>query len=163
MSVVADPRTQVACPGCQMQLSVPISGAGKSARCPSCQNTFVIQTYGSQSYGNPYGIPPQPERPPVATPPQNPFADLPSFPPAESMSARAQATSQGGSFAPEKAGLRAGVVGGLLMMALAAVWFFGGLAVGYIFFYPPILFIVGLVGLLKGIFDGNLAGGRHRR
>jgi hypothetical protein len=50
--------------------------------------------------------------------------------------------------------VNAGVVGGLLMMLLAAVWFFGGLAVGIIFFYPPILFIIGLVALFKGL-SGN--------
>jgi hypothetical protein len=35
----------------------------------------------------------------------------------------------------------------------AVVWFFAGLAFGYIFFYPPILFIVGLVGFVKGIVN----------
>lgn len=44
------------------------------------------------------------------------------------------------------------------MMIIAAVWFFGGLAAGYIFYYPPVLFIIGVVALIKGIADGNLAG-----
>ena len=43
-------------------------------------------------------------------------------------------------------------LGGIALMALAALWFFGGLAVGYIFFYPPILFLIGLVTFLKGVF-----------
>jgi hypothetical protein len=34
--------------------------------------------------------------------------------------------------------LNAGMVGGLLMMLIAVVWFVVGLAVGFIFFYPPI-------------------------
>jgi hypothetical protein len=50
------------------------------------------------------------------------------------------------------------MLGGLAMMAIALVWFFGGLAAGVIFFYPPILFVIGLVGLLRGLFTGNLAG-----
>ncbi len=41
---------------------------------------------------------------------------------------------------------------GILMMVGAAVWFFGGLAVGVIFFYSPILFILGLITFCKGIF-----------
>ena len=49
----------------------------------------------------------------------------------------------------------AGVAGGLLMILIAAVWFFAGLAAGIIFFYPPILFIIGVVAFIKG-----LAGGR---
>ncbi len=51
-----------------------------------------------------------------------------------------------------------GVFGGLLMMIIAAVWFFAGLYVGYIFFYPPILFVIGLFGFLKGVLTGNLVG-----
>lgn len=46
-----------------------------------------------------------------------------------------------------------GVISGLLMMVGAAVWFFVGLAGGVIFFYPPILFIVGLVTSVRGLFD----------
>lgn len=64
----------------------------------------------------------------------------------------------GGSFAPEKAGIKKGVLGGTIMMAIAAVWFFGGLAAGYIFYYPPILFVIGLYALIKGLMDGNVAG-----
>ena len=64
----------------------------------------------------------------------------------------------GGTFAPEKAGVKKGVLGGVIMMVIAAVWFFGGLAGGYIFYYPPILFVIGLYALVKGIMDGNVAG-----
>nr|WP_321406796.1 hypothetical protein [uncultured Carboxylicivirga sp.] len=44
------------------------------------------------------------------------------------------------------------------MIVIAILWFFGGLAAGYIFYYPPILFIIGIVALIKGIVEGNLAG-----
>lgn len=40
-----------------------------------------------------------------------------------------------------------GVWMGLLMMGGAALWFFLGLAVNRIFFYPPVLFVLGLVQL----------------
>jgi hypothetical protein len=39
------------------------------------------------------------------------------------------------------------------MMAGAVVWFFVGLQAGYIYFYPPVLFVMGLVSLLRGIFS----------
>lgn len=45
--------------------------------------------------------------------------------------------------------------GGLLTMLGATVWFVVGLAANRIFFYPPILFIIGLVAVLKGFFDGE--------
>ena len=54
-------------------------------------------------------------------------------------------------------GLNGGVLGGAAMMVVAVCWFCGGLVVGYIFFYPPILFVVGLVGLIKGLIQGKIA------
>jgi hypothetical protein len=65
-----------------------------------------------------------------------------------------------GFFAPERKGLQKGMLGGLAMMAIAAIWFFGGLAAGYIFYYPPILFLIGLWGFFKGLLTGNVTGGR---
>jgi hypothetical protein len=41
--------------------------------------------------------------------------------------------------------------GGIGMMVLAVVWFVGGLFFDIIFFYPPILFIIGLVAFVKGL------------
>ena len=64
----------------------------------------------------------------------------------------------GGFFGPEKKGLQKGIVGGLIMMAIAVIWFTVGYAAGFIFYYPPILFIIGLFGLIKGIFTGNISG-----
>jgi hypothetical protein len=49
--------------------------------------------------------------------------------------------------------INSGMIGGLLMMIIAAVWFGVGYAAGRIFFYPPILFVVGLVALGKGFFE----------
>ncbi|MFO0943170.1 MAG: hypothetical protein U0930_20735 [Pirellulales bacterium] len=45
--------------------------------------------------------------------------------------------------------------GGLLTMLGATVWFVVGLAANRIFYYPPVLFIIGLVAVLKGFFDGE--------
>lgn len=47
--------------------------------------------------------------------------------------------------------LNGGVIGGMLMMIIALVWFFAGLAGGIIFFYPPILFVIGIAAFVKGI------------
>ena len=69
----------------------------------------------------------------------------------------------GGAFAPEKAALNYGVLGGILLIVIAAVWFVLGWMAGYIFFYPPILAIIGLFGVVKGMAMGNVAGGGGRR
>lgn len=46
---------------------------------------------------------------------------------------------------------RAPILIGILMMVGALVWFFVALAAGTIFFYPPILFIIGIVSVVRGI------------
>lgn len=50
-------------------------------------------------------------------------------------------------------GINAGVGGGLLMMLIAVVWFVAGLFAGIIFYYPPILFIIGLVAFFRGLVN----------
>ncbi len=44
-----------------------------------------------------------------------------------------------------------GVAGGALMMLIAVVWFVLGLVNDWVFFYPPILFILGLIAFFKGL------------
>ncbi len=53
-------------------------------------------------------------------------------------------------------GVSAGpMVAGILMMVGAAVWFFAGLAAGVIFFYPPVLFVLGIISFFKGLFGSD--------
>jgi late competence protein required for DNA uptake (superfamily II DNA/RNA helicase) len=63
-----------------------------------------------------------------------------------------------GFFAPERKGIQKGALGGIIMMAIALVWFITGYAAGTIFLYPPILFVIGLYSLIKGLASGNIAG-----
>jgi hypothetical protein len=55
-------------------------------------------------------------------------------------------------------GMGYGVLGGLAMMAIAVIWFVVGLFFDIIFFYPPILFIIGIVAVVKGLMSGNITG-----
>jgi hypothetical protein len=48
-----------------------------------------------------------------------------------------------------------GVLGGVLMIILAIVWFVGGLFADRIFFYPPILLIIGIVAVIKGLVNAE--------
>lgn len=86
------------------------------------------------------------------TPPPNPYSS-PQFTPVAT-------GGYSGSYKrkEESSFWNSSVLGGVAMMVIAVVWFVGGLAVGFIFFYPPILFIIGLVAFFKGLFAGNLAG-----
>ena len=51
-----------------------------------------------------------------------------------------------------KYGINNGIIAGLVLMGLAIVWLVVGLFVGYLFYYPFILFIIGMVLILKKTF-----------
>jgi hypothetical protein len=68
---------------------------------------------------------------------------------------RKQADNGGGFFSTEKSILNAGVLGGLLAMIGAVAWFVLGFMLGWVFYYPPILFILGLISFVKGLFGNN--------
>jgi hypothetical protein len=63
-----------------------------------------------------------------------------------------------GFFGPEKKGIQNGILGGITMIVIAVVWFVLGYAAGIIFFYPPILFLIGVYACLKGLLTGNFNG-----
>ena len=48
-------------------------------------------------------------------------------------------------------GTNAGIIGGILIMAGAVIWFVVGYMAGIIFFYPPVLFIIGIIAVIRGI------------
>jgi hypothetical protein len=48
-----------------------------------------------------------------------------------------------------------GVLGGAVAMLVAVVWFFLGLMNDVLFFYPPILFVIGLGAFFKGLMKGE--------
>lgn len=45
----------------------------------------------------------------------------------------------------------AAILSGIVMMVVAVVWFVGALMAGWIFFYPPVLFVLGLISVIKGV------------
>ncbi len=49
----------------------------------------------------------------------------------------------------------AGALAGLAMMVGAVVWFVVGLFLNIIFFYPPFLFIIGMIAFIKGLASGG--------
>jgi LSD1 subclass zinc finger protein len=177
-------KIRMDCPGCGKLLMVPASAEGKQIRCPSCQQSFVLEVPDEDREDDDQQ-PAESSIPAASSPP--PFsggaiAPLPqqaaNFP-APLNAAQANSTEnpividpgmidpgaakteqyQHG-FGLEHRGWDAGMMGGLAMMAIAAIWFFGGLAFDVIFFYPLILFVIGVVGFVKGMLTGNIAGKR---
>lgn len=44
---------------------------------------------------------------------------------------------------------------GVGLMVIAVIWFVGGWLNGIIFFYPPILLVIGLVMAVRGALSGG--------
>jgi hypothetical protein len=159
---------------CGVTLQAKDEHAGKKTRCPKCSKILEIPAAA------PPPAPPEEEYIPDALPADDgqkvqagnayDFADEPpprpkvreplERPRVKKNGNKAAAQGGGGFFGPEMAGMRYGVLGGLAMMAIAVIWFVVGLFFDYIFFYPPILFIIGIVAVVKGLMSGNMAGNK---
>jgi hypothetical protein len=126
--------------------------AGKRVKCPECNNVLsvpnpeIVEDAGfevveqeseepaaarSQDYRSEYASPPSP---PPAPPKKKRKRMRPKYDEGRS----------GSSKIP-------GVILGLVMMVGAVIWFVVALSAGWIFFYPPILFILGLIRLVKSL------------
>lgn len=68
--------------------------------------------------------------------------------------AQAQPSAESGR-SLEGSVFNSGMAGGLLAMVGAVVWFVAGLMNDVIFFYPPILFVIGLGAFFKGMAGGS--------
>jgi hypothetical protein len=172
---------KAACPSCGRSLRMPSGvRQGQNIKCP-CGQVFQYQPGGGVApqaarqaptptddtswlddlpTGPPSGSAPQPvtQFRQTAMPAANSTAK-----PMNPQLAAAQAELQGnetrqlesaddnGAFATESSILNGSTIGGVLAMVIAVVWFVGGLMAGIIFFYPPVLFIIGLVGFVRGL------------
>jgi hypothetical protein len=68
---------------------------------------------------------------------------------------KAQKPEHGGWFGLEKGILSGGVIGGGIAMLIAVVWFVLGQVAGVTFFYPPVLFVIGLIAFIRGLVSGG--------
>lgn len=171
---LGDDKVPVVCPQCDKRLMVPAGTIGKQGRCPACKNVFTLeQLFEAEHAGataGAYGAPPT-----FAS--NSPYADddfkgdyqLQAAPPTPTPTVthtdfQQMATNYSGNYQPRSSDGSGGfwngsVLGGIALMVIACVWFFGALFLAdRIFFYPPIMFIIGLVTVVKGLMSGNLAG-----
>ncbi len=182
MSSVSDPTMMLACPECLKKLRVPVSSAGKNGKCPACQTVFRIpaaQTTATvASQARVAQAPAAPQAPATVPPIDDDFYEFASSPSPTANSAPMTFPDLNAERPPKvkypdpeehdpvqsaKRGVDKGVLGGLAMMVIAVVWFFAGLQfLNRIFFYPPILFVIGLVAFVKGLATGNIAGGNKK-
>jgi hypothetical protein len=160
---------------CGKTLRVKDDLAGRWVRCPACKETAIVPEAA---------MPPQPafevveDEPappprtrvkaeaapfrfgddgPAARPRSRPDQeyDGPRKASKRKRSRRREEEAKPGHFAVERGVVNGGVIGGLAAMAVAVVWFVVGLKNDLIFYYPPILFLLGMVAVVKGLVGGN--------
>lgn len=157
----------LSCP-CGRALNVKDALAGKRIRCPACQDILTVPEPENDLALEvlPADEAPRSRRAAIQAEPPEPMRrrerdeeddDVPQVRRRSKVSreikrrsavkrSRPLVTFEQGWFG----NVNSGVVGGFLMMLIAVVWFVLGLAGGYIFFYPPILFVVGIIAVVKG-------------
>jgi len=163
--------------GCGRSLRVKDELAGRKARCPNCNSVLAIPQPAAEKNSEEdaftYLLAESPENPAPTRPQSREQAiradedrDLPAPAPSRSRSshsekkpgpqAKPRRASREYDEEPSRRGVSVNpaIITGLLMMVGAAIWFFVGLAGGYIFFYPPVLFVLGIVSIVRG-FTGQ--------
>jgi DNA-directed RNA polymerase subunit RPC12/RpoP len=149
---------QVPCPYCQQPISILAGGASTAAVDNLWTDLPQQQTWAApQPQWGPQQPWPSPQQP---WPPQQPYAPPGWAAPVQDASPHAALAHQYLANAhQETVERRLGsdrrgdgqIYSGIITMAIAALWFLGGLLVGVIFFFPPIMFIGGMVALINGI------------
>ncbi|MCE9566763.1 MAG: hypothetical protein K8U57_32560 [Planctomycetes bacterium] len=151
--------------GCGQPLFVADKYAGMAVECPTCGKTPTA----------PYLLPPSSAPAPIPTAkpwkkgaaaeepepapmhdPNSPFGFSDPGEVARERNRKAQEREHPTEKSQSLEGglLNGGVAGGAIAMLIAVVWFVVGLMADVIFFYPPVLFIIGLVSFFKGLAEG---------
>jgi hypothetical protein len=142
------------CPSCGADIALPEGFNGVQKQCMSCRKMVRV--------------PPTSRRTP--SPAISETADAEAAPPSAKparrpLLRRRSAQRDEGPFEFERKGMDSGIMGGIGLMLIAVVWFFAGMAAGYIYFYPPVLFFIGLVAVSNALISGkrNQRSSRLRR
>lgn len=157
---------EVTCSACSTTLRIPDKYWGKKIRCPQCKEVISVPAAAPLAL---------PGAPGAAASEEVEFLDDDAFldegseadglrtagaaaprvagaPPSKP---DPKAKAGGGAFGMERKMVGSGILGGLALMVGAAVWFVLGLMADRIFFYPPIMFIIGFVALIKGLIGSR--------
>ena len=142
----------VTCSGCDRTMKVKDDFAGQRALCPFCKAEIRVPSQERPGGRSEYALADDdpPRREDREDEPRRPRRRDEDDEPRR----RARLRDRDEDIPVRKrksGGTNGGVLSGVLMMVGALVWFFLALAVGWIAFYPPVLFIVGLVTFIKGL------------
>ena len=136
--------------------------AGKRVKCPNCGREHDLPAPEVEADDNNYEVvkndrPAKPAsqrfgQPPLIFPTREPDSTSKCFhDEAPARPKRKRRRSRSSSSGYSGISISPGVIGGILMMVGAVVWFVLGLFFGWVFFYPPILFVLGLIRLVASL------------
>jgi hypothetical protein len=154
---------------CGKKLRVADEQAGKRVRCPSCKGVVAVPPLSRPASLFPSGESPKDEQPSssrVTARKAAPADDLIPLQPDdldfEKSRKRSRPPYRVEHDYEDKEPTRrqsnqalGSLLGGLAMMAGAVIWFVVGLAGGIIFFYPPILFCLGVAAFVRGMMGND--------
>ncbi|MCC5850088.1 MAG: hypothetical protein JJU29_18540 [Verrucomicrobia bacterium] len=153
-----NPASFFRCPECDLEMEITEDILGQEVECPECDASFTLPLAFATERTLPRNLSQVPPPSPSSQPEKGKIVmSRSNVNEIKEQAARVREKSdlaheQGDFFAPEKKAMGSGMLGGLAMMGIAVVWFVLGYALGYIFFYPPILFVLGLFAFFKGMF-----------
>jgi hypothetical protein len=164
----------IICP-CGRSLRAKDEAAGRKVRCPNCGNVLAVPQPSKDAEDEALDLlladtpaedrPRQREpadtakrvqekvrRPPETAPPtpsRPSWARNPDKPKTKKKPRKVSRERSGGGIA-----IHPSIITGALMMVGATIWFVLGLAAGYIYFYPPVMFVLGIGAIIRG-FTGQ--------
>lgn len=143
---------------CGHSLRVKDELAGKRIRCPTCKSALSVPSGDDDDFLNDLPVPPVRKKKP-RTDEDEELAELPPALPAPKKKKKADTEDEADESSNSRAGgfgsASAGIGGGILMIIIAIVWFVVGLYAGYIYFYPPVLLVLGIVSIGKGMMNND--------
>ena len=160
------------CPSCDRTYSVDEKFAGKITACKGCGTRVIVPDAEAEPEPPPPPprakarvvavSPPAPPRKPgrdeerfdvVAERPRNSAAEDADY--YAKKAAKRQRRKERDARIREEHGnslaVSRTIVGGAATMAIAVIWFFGGLMFNVFFIFPPIMFLLGLLTLIRGL------------
>ena len=139
------------CPACGAGLTVPAPAAPESE--PLSDEDKAFRALEDAPDAEPTAAPPRRNSPPADPPPSRPTSPPPAPIPAKKRGPRyeAHAAEDGGRSGYSGIHLTPAVAGGLFSMALGAGWCALVWSSGRFTIYGPILFVFGLVAVVRGL------------
>jgi DNA-directed RNA polymerase subunit RPC12/RpoP len=161
---------------CGRSLRVKDILAGRKVRCPDCSSILTVPrpepVRDAEDEALDVLLDETPSDPPVVRlaareavanageqvrqplPASRPLPPLPAKQPAALANLRKPARAKTSRRSSPPLVVNREIVAGVLMMLGAVVWFGLGLLLGWVYFYPPVLFVLGIAAVIRG-FKGE--------